>query len=144
MRARDKGLRAASALFAAALAWAACTRTEDGVRIETEEAAATLERTGEAIQREAEELQRQAQPILDDAAVTAKVKAKLTADPEINPFEIDVDTAGGVVTLSGTVASAEVSAEAEKLTRRTSGVRAVLNRLRVEGGTGAAATPTPR
>ena len=29
---------------------------------------------------------------VDDAAITAKVKAKLAADPELNPFKINVDT----------------------------------------------------
>jgi hyperosmotically inducible protein len=112
---------------------AGCTRTEDGVRIETEEAARaaaeTLDRAGTEVERGVAELDRKAQPVLEDAAITAKVKAKLAADPEVAAYRIDVDTANRVVTLGGRVASAEVSAEAEKLARRTSGVRAVVNRL---------------
>ncbi len=34
---------------------------------------------------------------VDDAAITAKVKAKLAADGDINPFNIDVDTNEGEV-----------------------------------------------
>jgi osmotically-inducible protein OsmY len=40
---------------------------------------------------------------IDDGAITSKINAKLTADPEVNPFNIDVDTLDGVVTLRGEV-----------------------------------------
>lgn len=68
---------------------------------------------------------------LDDAAITTKVKAKLTADPEINSFKIDVDTREGIVRLSGIVKKPEVRAEAEKLARNTVGVRGVINELEI-------------
>ncbi|MBZ0113467.1 MAG: BON domain-containing protein [Thermoanaerobaculia bacterium] len=68
---------------------------------------------------------------LDDAAITMKVKTKLAADPEINPFNIDVDCKDGVVTLSGRVAKIEASREAEKLARNTTGVRQVKNLVEV-------------
>ncbi|NNL84133.1 MAG: BON domain-containing protein [Myxococcales bacterium] len=66
---------------------------------------------------------------VSDAAITSKVKAKLAADPEINPFEIDVDTQAGKVFLSGHVDSETAMREAERLARSTSGVREVDNRL---------------
>lgn len=68
---------------------------------------------------------------LDDAAITAQVKTKLAADPEVNPFNIDVDTDAGVVTLRGTVEDPEAKTEAAKLARGTSGVRSVRNEIRV-------------
>jgi len=68
---------------------------------------------------------------LDDAGLTAKVKSKLTADPEINPFDIDVDTQEGVVTLRGEVDDSETRHEAGKLARQTSGVRSVRNLIEV-------------
>lgn len=68
---------------------------------------------------------------LSDGAITAKIKSKLTADPEINPFSIDVDTVDGVVTLTGRVADERRSEEAEKLARNTKGVREVRNRLKI-------------
>lgn len=68
----------------------------------------------------------------DDASITVKVKAKLTADPEVNPFKIDVDTDQGVVTLSGRVSSAKVKREAEQLSKSVEGVKSVHNRLKVE------------
>ena len=68
---------------------------------------------------------------VDDAAVTAKVKTKIASDPELNPFDIDVDTLDGVVTLRGRVSSREKAQEAEKLARHTEGVSRVENRLEI-------------
>src|SRR5688572_15273853 len=138
-------------------ALAACTRTEDSVRIEGDEAAARVEeagdRAGEALDAAGErvgeaaaELERRAGPVTEDATITAKVKAKLAADPEVAAVHIDVDTLDHVVTLSGQVASSAVRDEADKLTRGTEGVRAVVNNLIVAGepvpGSPEAAAPT--
>jgi osmotically-inducible protein OsmY len=68
---------------------------------------------------------------VDDAAITAAVKAKLAADGDINPFNIDVDTNEGVVTLQGRVAKAEARTKAERLARETDGVRRVINLVKV-------------
>lgn len=68
---------------------------------------------------------------VDDAALTAKVKTKLAADPEINPFKIDVDTTAGVVTLRGRVDDSGDRTEAVKLARDTEGVRGVRDELTV-------------
>ena len=68
-----------------------------------------------------------------DAAISAKVKTKLAADPQINPFDIDVDTVSGVVTLTGEVERMVAKIEAEQLARDTDGVYRVVNRIRVVG-----------
>jgi len=68
---------------------------------------------------------------VDDAAITAKVKAKLAADGDINPFNIGVDTNEGVVTLQGRVAKEEARTKAEQLARDTDGVRRVINLVKV-------------
>jgi hyperosmotically inducible protein len=68
---------------------------------------------------------------VDDAAITAKVKAKLAADGDINPFNIDVDTNEGVVTLQGRVAKEEARTKAEELARDTEGVKRVINLVKV-------------
>jgi hyperosmotically inducible protein len=68
---------------------------------------------------------------VDDAAITASVKAKLAADGDINPFNIDVDTNEGVVTLQGRVAKEEARTKAEMLARETDGVRRVINLVKV-------------
>lgn len=69
---------------------------------------------------------------VDDAAIVTKIKAKLTADTEINPFNIDVDSNSGEVTLQGTVAKDLAKSRAEQLARETEGVRRVINLIKVE------------
>ena len=95
------------------------------------------EQVGGALQRGAEKIEAEvgpvAQDVLDDAGVTARVKAKLIADPEVAGINIDVDTIDGRVTLNGKVASADQKAEAEKLARHTDGVTEVVNLIQVVG-----------
>jgi len=71
---------------------------------------------------------------LSDSTITSKIKTKFAADPEIDPFNIDIDTADGVVTLSGIVAKSGAREEAEKLARDTKGVKDVRNRIEVRAG----------
>jgi hyperosmotically inducible periplasmic protein len=68
---------------------------------------------------------------VDDAAITSAVKAKLAADGDINPFNIDVDTNEGVVTLQGRVEKEEARSKAEQLARGTDGVSRVVNLIKV-------------
>lgn len=68
----------------------------------------------------------------DDAAITAKITARFAADPEVNPFKIDVDTDGGIVTLTGVVESRKVKEEAEQLAEGVDGVLKVKNSLEVK------------
>jgi hyperosmotically inducible protein len=95
------------------------------------------EQVGDAVQRGAEQVQREVGPVvqevLDDASITARVKAKLIADPEVAGTYIDVDTIDGRVTLNGKVSSADQRAEAEKLASRTEGVKGVTNLIQVAG-----------
>lgn len=78
---------------------------------------------------------------VDDATITAAVKAKLTADQPRNLVKVDVDTRDGVVHLQGKVPTARDRDEAERLARRTKGVREVMNDLRVDRESGGSASP---
>ncbi|HEV8628997.1 MAG TPA: BON domain-containing protein [Thermoanaerobaculia bacterium] len=69
--------------------------------------------------------------MLDDGAITAKVKAKLAASAEMNPFNVDVSTSQGVVSLVGRVKTQAQKDEAERIARSTDGVRDVRNLLKV-------------
>jgi osmotically-inducible protein OsmY len=69
--------------------------------------------------------------VLDDATITARVSAKLAANAELNPFDLVVSTAQGVVSLSGRVETARQRSEAERIASETSGVRAVRNLVEV-------------
>jgi hyperosmotically inducible periplasmic protein len=68
---------------------------------------------------------------VDDAAITSAVKAKLATDGDINPFNIDVDTNEGVVTLQGRVEKSEARSKAEQLAKDTDGVARVINLIKV-------------
>jgi hyperosmotically inducible protein len=66
---------------------------------------------------------------VDDATTTAAVKTKLLANANTDGLEIDVDTRGDVVTLSGEVESTEEKQLAEQLARNTDDVKDVRNQL---------------
>jgi hyperosmotically inducible protein len=72
---------------------------------------------------------------VNDAAISANVKTRLAADPEVKALNIDVDTLEGIVTLFGMVNSESERLEAERLARRTDGVKGVRNQLQVRGST---------
>ena len=73
-----------------------------------------------------------AQAVVTDAAITSAVKTKFLADTAVSGLKIDVDTDGGVVTLNGTVASREEASRAIALARDTSGVKRVVDHLKIE------------
>ena len=74
---------------------------------------------------------KEATPVVADAGITAAVKTRMLADPDVAGLRIDVDTKGKVVTLTGTVKTAAQIAEAEKIARETPGVVRVVNNLKV-------------
>ncbi len=69
-----------------------------------------------------------------DASLTAAVKAKLIADPEVKALKVDVSTTDGVVTLSGRVDTATERATAGRVAAGTAGVQRVVNALQVGPG----------
>lgn len=64
---------------------------------------------------------------VDDAGLTAKVKAKFADNTTVSATAISVETLKGTVQLSGFAKSNEERATAERLARETSGVVAVRN-----------------
>jgi hyperosmotically inducible protein len=73
----------------------------------------------------------QAQRALTDGSVTAKIKAKMALDESVKALDVDVDTTGGIVTVSGTVATEAQRQRALQLARETAGVTQVVDRLQV-------------
>jgi hyperosmotically inducible protein len=67
----------------------------------------------------------------DDTSITEAVKQKLQAQPETASENINVDTRQGVVTLSGTVQTAEKKDEVLQIARNTQGVQGVEDQLTV-------------
>lgn len=69
---------------------------------------------------------------IDDAQITAKVKTGLSADKDIAAGQVDVETAAGVVTLSGSVASDAARQRATQIARNVLDVKDVRNQLTVQ------------
>ena len=70
----------------------------------------------------AEETGRDVGAVLDDAAITAKVKAALLEAPDVKGLEVKVETDKGVVQLSGFVASQAQIDKAVEVAKGVSGV----------------------
>ena len=132
-------LRAVVIASAALLVLGACNRSErQEVRTEAKQATNT------------------AANVVDNAALTTKVKAALLADDMVKGTQINVDSAGGVVKLTGTVDNPAHVARAVEVAKGVQGVTRVDNNLTsspgaapgmVPGtqppGTSPAATPAP-
>jgi osmotically-inducible protein OsmY len=65
------------------------------------------------------------------------VKSKLAADDTVKAYQIDVDTRGHVVTLSGEVDSPVAKERAVAVARQTDGVQSVIDNIRVGEGSAA-------
>jgi osmotically-inducible protein OsmY len=89
--------------------------------------------TGAEVGEKVAEGANKAQRAMADASLTTKIKAKMTLDDTIEAFDIDVDTNGSTVTLSGTVETEAQRTRALQLARETEGVTSVVDRLRVSG-----------
>jgi hyperosmotically inducible periplasmic protein len=76
---------------------------------------------------------------VDDAMLTAMIKARMTADGRVSPSRVDVDTFNGDVTLRGEAPTQEEKDAAEEVARKVEGVRSVNNQIIVNpavAGTG--------
>jgi len=74
---------------------------------------------------------------IDDGWVKSKIYAQYMADwnTVLNDSDIDVDVSNNMVTLNGTVKSAEAKAKAVSIAKATDGVKGVKDNLRVVAGT---------
>ncbi len=73
---------------------------------------------------------------IDDATITAKVKAAIVAAPGLSSFETKVETYKGVVQLSGFVNSQSDAQRAAQVAKGVAGVRSVQNNLIVRSRIG--------
>ena len=67
--------------------------------------------------------------VIDDSAITAKVKSALIADSTTKAYQINVETFQGTVQLSGFVDDAQARQRAEQVAENVEGVRDVNNKL---------------
>lgn len=115
------------------------TKVQDSLHKAGEEMSKDVHNLGQAVQQGARDVDQRIGPTaretLADAALTTRVKARLIAAPDLGGIRVHVSSRDGQVTIDGTVASQENRADAEKIARRTEGVREVINHLQV-GPTG--------
>lgn len=69
---------------------------------------------------------------IDDASITASVKAKHAEDKAVRVTAIGVETKNGVVQLSGFTPSATEKARAEEIAKSVAGVKSVKNDIIVK------------
>jgi osmotically-inducible protein OsmY len=69
---------------------------------------------------------------VDDSWITTKVKSEMIANNDVAARNISVDTTKGVVTLTGTAATAQEANKAAEIARGIEGVKAVENNIRVQ------------
>lgn len=87
-------------------------------------------KTGDAVKNTKVEVDDDAR--VGDHSVTTAVKSRLMTDEVARGTSIDVDTKDGVVTISGTVPTAADKARIGQLVEKTTGVKRVVNELKVK------------
>lgn len=70
---------------------------------------------------------------VDDAMITAKIKAALANNPGTSALAISVETTDQTVQLTGSVENKDEKEKAESIARSVTGVKEVENKLKVEG-----------
>ena len=73
----------------------------------------------------------QAGRALSEGSLTAKIKAKMALDDTVKALDLDIDTNGTVVTISGTVSTEAERAKALQLAKETEGVTQVVDRIQL-------------
>jgi cytidylate kinase len=69
------------------------------------------------------------QRLLQNLALSSRIRAALDAHPQVSPHDIGVDVAEGVVSLSGTLPTDDAIRQVVSIAEQTSGVRRVINQL---------------
>jgi len=119
-------LRAVVAATATILVLGACTREER-----------------KEVRTEAKQATNAAANVVDNAALTTKVKAALLADELVKGTQINVDSNNGVVTLNGAVDSPAHKEKAEQVAKGVSGVTRVQNNLNAPTTKTTSSAPPP-
>jgi hyperosmotically inducible protein len=103
------------------------TATPDRPNVSTEKAREAGAKVGETAAAAAN----QAQRALAESSLTAKIKAKMALDDTVKALDINIDTNGSTVTLTGVVGSDAQRQRALQLARETNGVAQVVDRLTI-------------
>jgi hyperosmotically inducible protein len=91
-----------------------------------------IDRAGKEVATATKDVAAKTANVVDDAALTAKVKAALFAEPGLKTLQIDVETHDAVVTLAGSVDSDVLHKRAVEIAGAMSGVSQVVDKLVVK------------
>jgi hyperosmotically inducible protein len=94
--------------------------------------AAKVDRAADKVEVTASNAADKTAMVADDAAITAKVKAAILAEPGLKSLQINVDTNSATVTLSGSVDNADLRDRAKQIATSTAGVKGVVDQLTVK------------
>ncbi len=116
-------------MAALVLPWAGC---DSGKRVTAKPPAETPKGAPiETVEIEGDKLKTEvAEP---DAALAARVQARIAADPRVGAGRVEADAQHGKVTLWGKVSGTEARIAAEQRARETPGVAAVSNLISIDG-----------
>ena len=108
----------------------AATAEEAGKSVDqtVEKAGTTMEKTKESLGERAEEVGE----YMDDAAITAKIKAEILADPMLKVLQTHVTTTDGVVLLRGELDSQQSIDRANEIAQAVKHVKSVTSELVVK------------
>jgi osmotically-inducible protein OsmY len=91
-----------------------------------------MARDGRVMRQKAADLGHSVADATADTRITAAIKGKLLADPDLSVLSISVNTTGGVVTISGTASSPANIRKAIQLAWDTDGVNQVISTIQVK------------
>lgn len=122
----------AIAVFALGYRWGD-TRADAPVAVEKNPSidAESARRAGAEIAETVAEGASRAGKVLEESKLTTKIKAKMALDDTIDASDVNVDTAGSVVTLRGSVANRKTHQRVLQLARETADVTSVVDKLTV-------------
>ncbi len=104
----------------------------DALNLNPADIKAEMDRMGAIVRRKASDAGQAVSDAATDTRITAAIKAKLVADPDLSALSISVSTTDGLVTMSGTASSPENIHKAVKLAWDTDGVRGVVSTIQVK------------
>lgn len=120
----------ASAIFSLAVAAPALAQSDTGTESRSVRSASQSTRAADSDKWAASKNSYYAaKTALRDTEITAKVKSAFHHDATTHPYDIDVTTAAGVVTLEGKIPSHDVAVRAKQLAMETEGVKRVRDRM---------------
>jgi hyperosmotically inducible protein len=75
--------------------------------------------------------ERQTDRMVDDSTITTRINQAMVKDDLVKAYQVDVDTVGGHVTLTGVVKTRQESRMAVQIARQEAGVKSVRDNLQI-------------